>query len=170
LFGPRPLRAGLIALQDTAQAVLIVLSSAMIFVLVLTRYLLGYSDASVEEIARYFAIWGTFLGISTAHRRGFSIRFSLLEHLLPNTGKRILASVVWMTCAVASFGLAWAGWELAVESRMLGEVMQTGLRLPLWIPRASVGVGAVLLGIEFLVSSLKAMTGDPSPASEHGGF
>lgn len=159
----------LAAVEDNAQAALVLLSSAMIFALVLTRYLLAYSDASVEQIARYLAIWGTFLGLATAHRRGFSIRFSVLEHLLPERARQVLAGLVWLASAGICFALMWAGWLLVDETRTLGEVMQTGFALPLWIPKAALAVGAALLGIELLASAVRSFAGDPAHENEHGG-
>lgn len=156
-------------LQDFLQAALILLSSVTIFVLVLTRYLFDYSDASVEMIARYFAIWGTYLGLSTAHRIGFSIRFSVLEYILPERAQRGLAIVVGTFSMLACAALAWGGWELLVETRALGETMQTGFALPLWIPRAAVAVGGLLLAAQLGLDVWRLILGERGQRVGYGG-
>ena len=66
--------------------------------MVITRYLFAYSDASAENIARYLAIWGTLIGLATAHRRGFNIRFSMLDYILPPTARKLWATAINLAC------------------------------------------------------------------------
>lgn len=160
----------LFTLEDSLLAALVLLSSVTIFVMVITRYVFAYSDASAENIARYLAIWGTLIGLATAHRRGFNIRFSMLEHILPPMARKVWETLINLACLGFCIFLGWAGWELIAETRMLGEVMQTGFPLPLWIPRAAVALGALLLAIEYALDIDRIWSGNGDGRPAHGGL
>ena len=160
----------LFAVQDGLLAVLIVLSAVTIFTMVVTRYVFAYSDASAENIARSLAIWGALIGLATVHRRGLDIRFSVLDHALPPKVRKVWRGGLNLACLGFCGFLAWSGWELIAETRMLGEVMQTGFALPLWIPRGAVAAGAVLLAVDYALDTHRIWTGDPGGRDGHGGL
>ena len=61
---------GLDLVADWATAALFIVGAVAVFVMVVTRYGFAYSDPSVEILARFFMIWGTFIGVSSAVRFG----------------------------------------------------------------------------------------------------
>lgn len=166
----RKMAGWLIAAQDGLLAALIVLSAVTIFTMVITRYVFSYSDASAENISRYLAIWGALIGLATVHRRGLDIRFSLLDHALSPKALKVWRCGLNAACLAFCGFIAWSGWALVAETRMLGEVMQTGFALPLWIPRGAVAVGATLLAIEYAFDAYRIWTGVPRGQDPHVGL
>lgn len=156
------------ALCDAATALLFVLGAVAMFVMVVTRYGFAWSDPSVEIIIRYSMIWGAFVGISAGVRYGVNIRFTLLEHILPDTGKRVLRTLALLITLVIAVFLALAGYALAEETQIFNEVMPTSLRWPVWPFHASVAVGGALLCLQVIRSIVEIWTVGVSADAEAG--
>ena len=154
------------SITSMTTGLLIYIACVFIFAMVITRYLFAYSDPSIELVARYMMIWATFIGVSCAVKTGATIRFTLLEHMLSERGRRVIRVVAHGCALVICLAIAWSGIELVDETMMFNEVMPTALRWPIWIFRASVAVGAILLVMQFLRVILEGT--EPEPA-EGGG-
>lgn len=119
---------------------------------VFTRYFLGFSNQSLEFIVVYLVVWSTFIGLATAERRDLHVRFTVVEAILPPAGRRALRLLARLVALAVVLALAWMGFELILESRLFGEQLPTALRLPLWIPKMAIAIGAALLALQYLVS------------------
>ena len=113
---------------------------------------ISHSNHSAEFIIRYMVIWSTFIGLACAERRDFHVRFNLIETLIPATARLWLKTLVYLTCIGLCLIVAWTGYEMVLETRMLGESLQTALRLPLWIPKMAVALGGILLALQYVAS------------------
>ena len=96
---------GLDAFTDGATGFLFVFGAVAMFIMVVTRYGFSYSDPSVEIIVRYCMIWGTFVGIAAAVRFGVNIRFTLLEHLFGDKGRKIIQTIANVITLLLALGL-----------------------------------------------------------------
>lgn len=158
-------------LCDAATGLLFVAGAIFMFAMVVTRYGFAWSDPSVEIIVRYCMIWGTFIGISAGMRYGVNIRFTLLEHLLNDRGKRILRTLAHIATLLIAVALAVSGYTLSDETLMFNEVMPTALRWPVWPFHAAVCAGGVLLSIQLVRSIVDIWRPDgeiPEDASAAG--
>jgi TRAP-type C4-dicarboxylate transport system permease small subunit len=156
------------ALCDAATGLLFVLGAVAMFVMVITRYGFAWSDPSVEIIVRYSMIWGAFVGVSAGVRYGINIRFTLLEHVLGDAGKRAVRTISLALTLVIAVGLALAGHALFEETQMFNEVMPTSLRWPVWPFHASVAVGGALLALQVVRSIVETWTVGISDDAEAG--
>jgi TRAP-type C4-dicarboxylate transport system permease small subunit len=97
-------------------------------------------------------IWGTFIGVSAGTRYGVNIRFTLIEYLLNDRGKRILRTLAHIATLLIAVALGISGYTLADETFVFNEVMPTALRWPVWPFHAAVFAGGVLLSIQLIRS------------------
>ena len=143
---------GLDAFTDGATGFLFVFGAMAMFVMVVTRYGFSWSDPSVEIIVRYCMIWGTFIGIAAAVRFGVNIRFTLLEHLFGERGRRIIQTTANGITLLLALGLTVSGFTLADETMMFDERMPTSLRWQVWQFHAAIFAGGILLSIQVVRS------------------
>lgn len=154
--GPRGgaslLLRGFDALIDVSTALMFLIGAVAMFAMVVTRYGFAWSDASVEILVRYSMIWGTFIGISAGVRFGINIRFTLLEHVLGDFGKKIVQTIGLVLTLAIAIGLAISGESFMDETMMFNEVMPTALRWPVWPFHAAIFGGGILLSLQALRS------------------
>jgi len=148
------------AFCDGVTAMLFVVGALFMFAMVVTRYGFAWSDPSVEIIVRYLMIWGTFIGVSAGVRYGVNIRFTLIEHLLGDAGKRVLRTFAHLVTLRIALALAISGYTLAEETQMFNEVMPTALRWPVWPFHAAICAGGVLLSVQVIRSIVDVWRAD----------
>lgn len=154
------------AFCDGVTAMLFVVGALFMFAMVVTRYGFAWSDPSVEIIVRYLMIWGTFIGISAGVRYGVNIRFTLIEHLLGDAGKRILRTFAHLVTLLIALALAISGYTLTEETQMFNEVMPTALRWPVWPFHAAICAGGVLLSLQVIRSIVDVWRPDADLAAD----
>ena len=150
-----PFWCGFDAFTDTVTAALFILGAIAMFVMVVTRYGFSWSDPSVEILVRYCVIWGTFVGIAAAVRFGVNIRFTLVEHIFAENGRRIIQSSANVLTLILAIGLALSGITLTEETMMFDERMPTSLRWVIWPFHAAIFVGGCLLAIQVIRTTIK---------------
>ena len=143
---------GLDAFTDGLTAILFVFGAIGMAIMVVTRYGFSYSDPSVEIIVVYCMIWGTFVGIAAAVRFGVNIRFTLLEHLFEERGRRVIQTAANVITLLLALGLTISGYTLADETLMFDERMPTALRWPVWPFHSAIFAGGILLSIQIVRS------------------
>ena len=163
---PHVLLRGLDAFTDGLTAVLFVFGAIAMFIMVVTRYGFSYSDPSVEIIVVYCMIWGTFVGVAAAVRFGVNIRFTLLEHLFGDRGKKIIQTIANVLTLLLALGLTVSGYTLADETLMFDERMPTSLRWPVWPFHTAIFAGGILLSIQVVRSIVSLWSPDGASAQE----
>ena len=147
---------GLDTFVDVATGLVFVFGAVAMFIMVVTRYGFSYSDPSIEIIVRYCMIWGTFIGVAAAVRFGVNIRFTLLEHLFNDKGRRIIQTIANCITLLLALGLTVSGYTLAEETLMFEERMPTALRWPVWPFHSAIFVGSLILSVQ-IVRSIVAL-------------
>jgi TRAP-type C4-dicarboxylate transport system permease small subunit len=162
---------GLDAFTDGLTAILFVFGAVAMFIMVVTRYGFSYSDPSVEIIVVYCMIWGTFVGIAAAVRFGVNIRFTLLEHLFDERGRRMIQTIANVITLLLALGLTVSGYTLAEETMMFDERMPTSLRWQVWPFHGAIFSGGILLSIQIVRSlvTLWSPGGEATSDSADGG-
>ena len=84
------------------------------FAQICTR-LLGCPLSWSEELARYMAIWLTFLGAAYALRKGTMATVEILYNKLHGVGKKTLYLLISAVTLVFCYALIRYGWEFAVK-------------------------------------------------------
>lgn len=145
-------------LEEHIPAVLMIVTSLMIFLQVVLRYIFGQSIVWAEEFARYGIVFFVFLGSSLAVKQGAHASVDVLVKLLPGVARRsveILAIAISIAYClmVTRFGL-----DLVLRVRAMGNITPT-LEIPMYIPYLAIPVGCSLMAIRYimeLIAKIKA--------------
>jgi TRAP-type C4-dicarboxylate transport system permease small subunit len=138
----------LLAVNRLACAVLLAAMATLVFANVVGRYLLGFSFAWAEEVARYLMIWCALLAAGLALREGAHIAVELLPDALPRRGAIALRALVAAIVAGFLGILVWLGLEYADFARMQRTPV---LRLSTGLIYLAVPVGAGLCLLHLLI-------------------
>jgi TRAP-type C4-dicarboxylate transport system permease small subunit len=86
--------------EEVLCATLFAIMGIIMFVNVISRYLLKYSLAFTEELVVSFFVWLTLLGAGIAFREGSHLGFSFVTDRLPVKAQRDL---VWVSAFLGTF-------------------------------------------------------------------
>lgn len=135
---------------------------------VVARYVLSHPLEGVDEACGYLVVAMVMAGAAEALRTGHHIRIDLILGFVGPRGRRWLDA--WSNLAVLVFAvlLVRTGWHSAVFSYDFDAFSSGQLELPLWIPQATLPIGAALLGIVAFAKLINALAGH-EPDERMGG-
>lgn len=162
--GPKPeegARKGVFSWLDTGlnvveQGVLIVgilLMAAVTIANVIFRNL-GESLSFADELAQILVVIVTFVGVGHGVRNARHIRVSALHDLLPETGQKVLLTIVSFTSSALIALLAVYAIDYVSNLKTSGRVMPS-LQFPLWIPYLIVPVGLIIGAAQFFLAGIR---------------
>ncbi len=116
------------------EALCVLLFSIMgliMFVNVISRYLLKYSLAFTEELVVSFFVWVTLLGSAIAFRQGTHLSFTFLTDRLPGKVRRIL---LWFSALLGAilFALLIYFSFHQVKDEIALKITSSGIGIPQW--------------------------------------
>ena len=131
-----------------ASALGAVLVIAMTFIVgygVAMRYLFNRPQVWTDELCGYLLVLLVMLGVAETLRRGEHISVDLLTERLGPRAQRWVE--VWGMLAVIGVAavLLVSGWDMVSFSAMVGLYSQGYLEAPMWLPQATIPLGAALL-------------------------
>jgi len=131
---------------------------------VVIRYVLHEPTDWQDEMAVFLIVGATFFSAAAVQaKRGHVAIEALTGFLSPKVNRaRLLMADVISFVFVAFF--AWKSWTLFHEAYVDGQVSQSSWGPPLAIPYALMAVGMTLLGIQFAVQIVQALTYGPNSA------
>ncbi|MAZ22237.1 MAG: hypothetical protein CMN19_14000 [Roseovarius sp.] len=145
----------LVGLGGRLAALMIVAMTALVATNVLFRAIPGLrSFKFAEEYTGYFFVALAFLGLADTLRHGGHVRVTLLLHSLAPRVQAVLEIGLTLVALPVVAIIGWFGGKLFWHSLQTGEVAQTVMQTPLWIPRLSIPVGCALL-ILALISHIR---------------
>ena len=103
----------------------------MIFSGVLSRYLFHYSIAFTEELARFFFVWGSLLGASSAFRTGEHSGIPLLANRFGPAGKKAIEIAVAVGVTGFMCYLVFMTGVSTMKSFQSGQISTT-TEIPVW--------------------------------------
>lgn len=118
--------------EEAIVVVLMAMMTALIGVQIFMRYVMGASLSWSEELARYFFIWATYIGIAYAVRKDAHIRVTMGTDLLAAGGQiyaRILTHVIFGAFALF---VMYQGWFMVEKTFRFGQ-KSASLGLPMGI-------------------------------------
>lgn len=145
-------------LETYFAGILMLISSLMIFLQVILRYVFSYSIIWAEEFARYSIVWFIFLGASLAAREGKHASVDVLIRLFPAKIQKffdILAIVVSIGFTIT---IVWFGLRMVLRIQQIGNITPA-LQIPMYIPYLAIPVGALMMTWRFfekLVETIRA--------------
>ncbi len=108
---------------------------------VFSRFVLAAPTVWSESLARTLMIWGVFIGMPVALRRGAAITMSVLAEMAPPRLKTIIDTIVFIGIAFALAVVLWQG--IALLGRISNQRL-AGLDIPIVWAYAAIPVGAAL--------------------------
>lgn len=100
-------------LSHNLAALLLAVATGLIFVQVVTRFVLGDAAAWTEVLARGIIIWSTMLVAGAGFRLGAMIPIEFLRNLLPPRMQLWVIRLVTLLTLILLAVLIWQGWAMA---------------------------------------------------------
>lgn len=132
--------------EEAIAVVLMAVMSVLICVQIFMRYAMGASLSWSEELARYFFIWMTYIGIAYGVRKDAHIRVTMAVDLLPLKGQMWMRIVSHVVFGAFAFFVMYQGWFLVEKIFRFGQ-KSSSLGIPMgWVYLAPLtGFGLTLI-------------------------
>lgn len=137
--------------EDIVASSLLIMASLLVFIQVILRYQFNYSISWSEEIARMMIAWFIFIGSSMAVRENAHVNMDIMNTILAGRIKIIVGMIVDIINMIFCVIIIIAGIKMLKDAYVLGS-MATSVKIPLYIPYASVPVGVFLMLIRYIAS------------------
>jgi TRAP-type C4-dicarboxylate transport system permease small subunit len=151
------IRAACVVIGCFALAAIVVLPASQI---VLREF--GAPFVGMEELARYFMIVVTFVGIPLVNREGGHIRMDEIHRFIPLSASQVLRVII----AIVS-GTAFGAVVVAIYSSVamtMGSSTPT-LGIPFWLFNAPAMLGLALGALEFFLQAWRVARGHDDAAA-----
>ncbi len=128
---PEKLRWFTTHFEEVLCATLFAIMGIIMFVNVISRYLLKYSLAFTEELVVSFFVWLTLLGAGVAFREGTHLGFSFVTDRLTAKARRIL---VWVSAFLGAFLFVVLIYFsiLQIKDEIGLKITSSGIGIPQW--------------------------------------
>lgn len=139
------------------------LASSIMIIAVVTianvfcRTVLHMSLTFAEEVAQFFVILVTFIGLSYAAGKGRHIRMSALYDQLGQRSQKVLMLIIAATTSAVMFALAYYSLRYLATVRALGSV-SPALQVPLSFVYYAAPIGFVLTGLQYALTVARNVT------------
>jgi C4-dicarboxylate transporter DctQ subunit len=127
----------------------IIISSLLLFVNVVMRYVFLLPIYWAEEFVRYLMVWLIFIGASQVTQWGGHVAVDIVPRVLSKRGNAILAFAVNLICILFCIVLAYLSLKQMLRVKGAGQV-SPALEIPMWIAYLSIPAGTTLMLIRFL--------------------
>lgn len=128
------------------------------FVQVVLRYVFNHGFTWALELTTIFFAVMIFVGISYGVRVGAHIGIDALVKLMPPMVRRGVSIVIVLLCLVYAGIILLGSWDYVTKMKDVGIELED-LPVPLWIVRAIMPLGYVLLSVRFLQVLWALVTG-----------
>ena len=118
--------------------------TVLIFLQVVLRYCFSFSITWCEELCRYLFVWISWIGASYCVKIDAHLRVTAFVGFVPKRHLPYFNLFMYICWAAFAGLLAVKGCELAYMAKYRGQV-STAMKVPMWIPIASVPVGSALM-------------------------
>jgi len=136
-------------MEETILVFGIIVMIMLIFFQVASRFLLNYSLAWSEELARYIFVWQVWLAVPYAVTKGRHIRLELFPDVLGTKGKFVLDMIFFIASAGFFAFLSWHSVFVTQGVFMMDQVTPV-MQIPKWICYLSVPIGSFLAVFRFI--------------------
>lgn len=152
-------RAGdlVVALAHNLAALLLAAATLLVFIQVVTRFVLGDAAVWSEVLARGLIVWSTFLAAGAGFKLGAMIPIDFLRSLLPERGQLWVIRLVTLLTLIFLGVLVWYG--LAMADRVSSQRVAM-LDMPMSVFYYAIPVGALLAVPGLMLRHLQAERGE----------
>lgn len=117
---------------------------------VVARYLFGAPTVWAGDLAEYTLLVATFFGGPWLVRRNGHVAVEVAVERLPPRARAALRRAVFALAAIACALFGWFALLKTLQFYELGRVAPKSWEIPLWLPYASMPLGAALMAAECL--------------------
>ena len=128
----------------------LILTTLIIFLNVVLRYVFKSSTSWAEEAVKYLMIWITFIGGSICFRKGMHVSIDFFMTYLSKSRRRIVSLVILSISLVFVLIMVFYGVKVVLFNYSTGQV-SPALRLPMWIPYFAIPLGFTLMSIQLII-------------------
>ena len=120
-----------IHIEETLCALLFAIMGIIMFVNIISRYLLKYSLAFTEELVVSFFVWMTILGAAIAFREGSHLGFAFITERLP---VKVQKWLLWISTLLAALLFSFLIYFSIIQIReeVLLKITSSGIGVPQW--------------------------------------
>jgi len=129
--------------------------TVVIFMQVISRYVLKSSLAWSEELARYLFIWITFVGGMVAARKHQHIGMEIVQDLFPKGVRKYMKSLASLVSAVFFFAVGIS--SIFAWPKLMAQV-SAAMEVPMAIPYLGIIIGSLLMGLWYLTYAVQPLT------------
>jgi len=146
---PKQLKWLVIHFEEVLCALLFAIMGIIMFVNVISRYLLKYSLAFTEELVVSFFVWLTLLGAAIAFRQGSHLGFNSITDRLPLKIQKIL---LWLSAllGVTLFIVLIFFSIHQIKDEIALKITSSGIGVPQWWYSVGMPVWSILVIIRIL--------------------
>jgi len=107
--------------EEAIVVLLMAMMSALIGVQIFMRYVMGASLSWSEELARYFFIWATYIGIAYAVRKDAHIRVTMATDRLSLRVRAYIRVLTHVIFAAFALFVMYQGWFMVEKTFRFGQ-------------------------------------------------
>lgn len=137
--------------EDIIASSLLIITSLLVFTQVILRYQFNYSISWSEEVSRMMIAWFIFIGSSMAVRENAHVSMDALSAVISGKVEIVIGMIVDIVNIIFCIIIISAGIDMLRNAIAIGS-MATSIKIPLYIPYASVPVGVFLMLIRYIVN------------------
>lgn len=150
------MRRFLLFVETYIAGILMIVTSLLIFLQVILRYVFSYSIIWAEEFARYGIVWFVFLGSSLAVHEGAHASVDVLIKLLPTKVYRVFAALAIVISIGFTVTVAWFGIRMVIRIAQIGNITPA-LGIPMYIPYLAIPIGSAMMTWRFAEKLIEAI-------------
>lgn len=134
----------------------LLVTTIVLFVNVVLRYVFSASTSWAEELIKYLMIWIAFIGGSICVREGAHVSIDFFYEYLSEKGMKIVLTIVNSIAVVFCFLMTIYGMKTIQFTIDTGQV-SPALQVPMWIPYLAIPLGFILMTIRYVQEIVKAI-------------
>lgn len=146
---------------------------AMIGAVMLTQTvarIAGYQVRGADDLTAWSVAATAMLSLAYAFRHGAHIRVTVFLHTRVGNTRRVFEVLCLCVAAIMAALLSYALLLLVYDSWQYKEIAQGLIKIPIWIPQTSAGIGALIFLIAILDDLVAILRGqEPSYNRQHDG-
>ena len=139
--------------EEAIVVALMAMMSALIGVQIFMRYVMGASLSWSEELARYFFIWATYIGIAYAVRKDAHIRVTMGTDLFAAGGQIYVRVLTHMIFGAFALFVMYQGWFMVEKTFRFGQ-KSASLGVPMGIIYLAPFTGFLLVVLRLIQAIL----------------
>ncbi|WP_428912101.1 TRAP transporter small permease [Niallia sp. Krafla_26] len=125
----------------------------LVFLQVISRYVISYSFGWSEELSRYILIWIAWIGAAYTVRTQKHIRVELVKNIVNETGKKVIELITLLIWFLFALFLVLNGTELISNLFATGQTSPSN-EIPMWIVYLAVPIGGSLMALRLIQQAI----------------